>query len=119
MVDASFYSAGYVLLIEDYKKDQSGNEMKIYMPVSFGSKVFIATHLKLSIYAEEFLMIHFAFDAFTHILWESTKPVLVLTDSRSLTRLFQAETIPSSLWTCVDHVLILISSRGTFQEKQI
>ena len=48
---------------------------------------------------------HFAFDTFAHILWGSTKPVLVLTDNRSLTRFFQAKTIPSSLWTCVDHVL--------------
>ena len=48
---------------------------------------------------------HFAFDTFAHILWGSSKPVLVLTDNKSLTRFFQAKTIPSSLWTCVDHVL--------------
>ena len=30
---------------------------------------------------------------------------MVLTDNKSLTRFFQAKTIPSSLWTCVDHVL--------------
>ena len=105
MADASFYSAGYVLLVEDYIRDQKDREMKTYMPVSFGSKIFNPTHLKLSIYAKEFLAVHFAFDAFAHILWESTKPVLVLTDNRSLTRLFQAKTIPSSLWTCIDHVL--------------
>ena len=105
MADASFYSAGYVLLVEDYIRDQKDKEMKTYMPVSFGSKIFNPTFLKLSIYAKEFLAVHFAFDSFAHILWESTKPVLVLTDNRSLTRLFQAKTIPSSLWTCIDHVL--------------
>ena len=48
---------------------------------------------------------HFAFDTFAHFLWGSSKPVLVLTDNKSLARFFQAKTIPSSLWTCVDHVL--------------
>ena len=105
LTDASFYAAGYVLMIEDYITDQSGKTYKTYVPVSFGSKIFTPTYLKLSIYAKEFLAVHFAFDTFAHILWGSTKPVLVLTDNRSLTRFFQAKTIPSSLWTCVDHVL--------------
>ena len=105
LTDASFYAAGYVLMIEDYITDQSGKTYKTYVPVSFGSKIFTPTYLKLSIYAKEFLAVHFVFDNFAHILWGSTKPVLVLTDNRSLTRFFQAKTIPSSLWTCVDHVL--------------
>ena len=105
LTDASFYAAGYVLLIEDYATDQSGKQYKTYVPVSFGSKIFTPTYLKLSIYAKEFLAVHFAFDTFAHILWGTTKPVLVLTDNKSLTRFFQAKTIPSSLWTCVDHVL--------------
>ena len=104
LTDASFYAAGYVLMIEDYITDQSGKTYKTYVPVSFGSKIFTPTYLKLFIYAKEFLAVHFAFDTFAHILWGSTKPVLVLTDNRSLTRFFQAKTIPSSLWTCVDHV---------------
>ena len=57
------------------------------------------------IYTKEFLAVHFAFENFANVVWGSTKPVLVLTDNRSLTRFFQAKTIPSSLWTCVDHVL--------------
>ena len=105
LTDASFYAAGYVLMIEDYITDQSGKTYKTYVPVSFGSKIFTPTYLKLSIYAKEFLAVHFAFDTFAHILWGSTNSVLVLTDNRSLTRFFQAKTIPSSLWTCVDHVL--------------
>ena len=105
LTDASFYAAGYVLMIEDYITDQSGSTYKTYVPVSFGSKIFTPTYLKLSIYAKEFLAVHFAFDTFAHILWGSSKPVLVLTDNKSLTRFFQAKTIPSSLWTCVDHVL--------------
>ena len=104
LTDASFYAAGYFLLIEDYSTDQTGKTHKSYVPVSFGSKIFTPTSLKLSIYAKEFLAVHFAFDTFAHILWGSSKPVLVLTDNKSLTRFFQAKTIPSSLWTCVDHV---------------
>ena len=100
-----FYAAGYVLLIEDYATDQSGKQYKTYVPVFFGPKIFTPTHLKLAIYAKEFLAVHFAFDNFAHILWGSTKPVLVLTDNKSLTRFFRAKTFPSSLWTCVDHVL--------------
>ena len=84
MTDASFYSAEYVLLIEDYTKNQSGHGIKTYMHTSFGSSVLNATHLKLSIYAEEVLVVNFACDSFAHILWESTKPVLILTDNRSL-----------------------------------
>ena len=105
MADESFYAAGFVLMIEDYLEDQAGKTVKKYVPVSFGSKIFNPTHLKLSIYAKEFLAVHFAFDSFAHILWESSKPTIVLTDNRSLTRFFQAKTIPSSLWSCVDHVL--------------
>ena len=105
MADASFYAAGFVLMIEDYLEDQAGKTVKKYVPVSFGSKILNPTHLKLSIHAKEFLAVHFAFDSFAHILWESSKPTIVLTDNRSLTRFFQAKTIPSSLWSCVDHVL--------------
>ena len=81
------------------------DEHKLYAPVAFGSKIFNATQLKLSIYAKEFLGVHFAFDTFAHILWGATKPILVLTDNKSLTSFFQAKTIPAALWNAVDHVL--------------
>ena len=104
LADASYYSAGYVLMVEDYV--QKGDvEHILYAPVAFGSKIFNATQLKLSIYAKEFLGAHFAFDSFAHILWGATKPILVLTDSKSLTSFFQAKTIPAPLWNAVDHVL--------------
>ena len=81
------------------------SQTKCYATVSFGSKIFNPTQLKLSIYAKKFLAVHFAFDAFAHILWEATKLILVLTDNRSLTRFFQAKTFPTPLWKAVDHVL--------------
>ena len=39
LTDASFYAAGYVLLIEEYASDQSGKQNKTYVAVSFGSKI--------------------------------------------------------------------------------
>ena len=60
--EASFNATGYVLMIEDYSTDQSGKTYKTYVPVSFGSKTFTPKYLKLSIYAKEFLAVHFAFD---------------------------------------------------------
>ena len=69
-------------MIEDYITDQAGKTYKTYVPVSFGSNIFTPTYLKLSIYAKEFLAVHFPFVNFAHILCGSTKPVLVLKDNR-------------------------------------
>ena len=46
-----------------------------------------------------------AFLEFAHILWEPTKPTIVLTDNKSVTRFFQTKAIPPSLWNACDYVL--------------
>ena len=46
-----------------------------------------------------------AFLKFTHILWEATKPVIVLTDNKSVTRFLQTKAIPPTLWNACDYVL--------------
>ena len=46
-----------------------------------------------------------AFLEFAHILWETTKPTIVLTDNKSVTRFFQTKAIPPSLWNARDYVL--------------
>ena len=46
-----------------------------------------------------------AFLEFAHILWEATKPTIVLTDNKSVTRFFQAKAIPPALWNACDYVL--------------
>ena len=89
---------------ENYITDESSKTYKTYVPGSFGSKSFTLTYLKLFFYAKDFSAVRFVFDTFAHILWVSTKPVLVLTDKRSLPRFFQAKAIPSCLRTCVDHM---------------
>ena len=102
LCDASYHSGGFVLMTEDYVKNNKGETVKSYAPVSFGSKVFNTRQLKMSIYCKEFLSLYFALETFSHFIWGSEKPVLILTDNKSLTRFFQAKTIPPSLWNYVD-----------------
>ena len=59
----------------------------------------------MSIYSKEFLAIYIAFLEFAHILWETSKPTIVLTDNKSVTRFFQTKAIPPSLWNACDYVL--------------
>ena len=48
-----------------------------------------------------------AFLEFAHISWEATKPTIVLTDNKSVTRFFQTKAIPPTLWNACDYVLQL------------
>ena len=88
MTDASFRSAGYALMIEDNPNQKIQSKRKTYAPVAFGSNNFSPAQLKMSIYSKEFLAIYMAFLEFAHILWETTKPTIVLTDNKSVTRFF-------------------------------
>ena len=104
MCDASEHAAGYVLLIEDYTETNDG-PMKTYAPVSFGSQRFTEGQMSLTMYAKEFLAMHFAFDEFAHILWGVKKPTIVMTDNKALTRFFQSKRIPPKLWNYCDQTL--------------
>ena len=42
---------------------------------------------------------------FAHILWGASKPTIVLTDKKPVTRFFQTKAIPSSLWNACDYLL--------------
>ena len=88
LCDASFHGTGFVSMIEDYLTDQKGKTKKTYASVSFGSRLFTTTQLKFSVFYKEFLALYFALDHFAHFIWGATKPVLVLTDIRSLTKFF-------------------------------
>ena len=105
MTDASFRSAGYALMIEDNPNQKIQSKRKTYAPVAFGSKIFSPAELKMSKYSEEFLAIYMAFLEFAHILWEATKPTIVLTDNKSVTRFFQTKAIPPALWNACHYVL--------------
>ena len=105
MTDASFRRAGYALMIEENPNQRIQSKRKTYAPVAFGSKVFSPAQLNMSIYSKEFLAIYLAFLEFAHILWETSKPTIVLTDNKSVTRFFQTKTIPPSLWNACNYVL--------------
>ena len=40
-----------------------------------------------------------------HILWEASKPTILLTDNKSVTRIFKTKAIPHPLWNAFDYVL--------------
>ena len=101
MCDAREHAAGYVLLIEGYTEANDGQK-KTYAPVAFGSQRFTEGQMSLTMYAKEFLAMHFAFDEFAHILWEVKKPTIVTTDNKALTRFFQSKRIPPKLWNHCD-----------------
>ena len=105
MTDARFRSAGYGLMIEDNPDQKIQSKRKTYAPVAFGSKIFSPAQLKMSIYSKEFLVIYLAFLEFAHILWEATKPTIVPTDNKSVTRFFQTKAISPALWNASDFVL--------------
>ena len=105
MTDASFRSAGYALMIEDNPDQKIQTKRKTYAPVAFDSKLFSPAQQKMSINSKDFLAIYMAFLELTHILWEATKPTIVLTDNKSVTRFFQAKAIPPALRNACDYVL--------------
>ena len=61
--------------------------------------------MSLTMYAKEFLAMHFAFDEFAHILWGVKKPTIVMTDNKALTRFFQSKRIPPKLWNYCNQTL--------------
>ena len=110
MTDASFSAAGYAVLIEDDPLEKYTSTRKAFAPVAYGSKTFSPTQLKMSIYAKEFLANFFAFKEFGHVFWGTPKPVIILTDNKSVTRFFQTKIIPPTLWNACDYVITLFNS---------
>ena len=105
MIDASFQAAGYAILIEDDPHQKYTSTRKTYAPITYGSKTYSPSQIKTSIYAKEFSAIYMAFKEFGHIFWGATKPVIIMTDSKSVTRFFQTKMIPPPLWNACDFVL--------------
>ena len=52
----------------------------------------------MSTYCKEFLALYFALEYFSHFIWGAEKPVIVLTDNKSLTSFFQSKSLHSALW---------------------
>ena len=64
MTDASFQAAGYAVLIEDDPDQKYTSTRKTYAPIAFGSKTYLPSQIKMSIYAKEILAIYMAFKVF-------------------------------------------------------
>ena len=105
MTDARFRSPGYALMIEDNPDQKIQPKRNTYAPVAIGSKIFSPAQHKMSIYSKEFLAIYMVLLEFAHIFWEATKPTIVLTNKKSVTRFFQTKAIPPALWNACDYVL--------------
>ena len=105
MTDASFQAASYAVLTEDDANQKYTSTRKIYALIAYGSKTYSPSQIKMSIYAKEFLAIYKAFKEFGHIVWCSTKPVIIMTDRKSVTRFFQTKMIPPRLRNACDFVL--------------
>ena len=105
MTDASFQAAGYAVLIEDDPNQKYTSTRKTYAPIACASKTYTPSQIKMSIYAKEFLAIYLAFKEIGHIFWGATKQVIIMTDSKSVTKFFQTKMIPPPLWNTCDFVL--------------
>ena len=97
LCDASYYSSGFVLMFEDYLEQKDGKKKQAYAPVSYGSQLFNASQLKMSTYCKEFPALYFALEYFSHFIWGAEKPVIILTDNRSLTSFFSIKVTSSSI----------------------
>ena len=107
MTDASFRSAGYALMIEDnpdQKYSQGGKRTPLW---HLGQKFSLPPATQNLHLRKKKLAIYMAFHELAHILWEATKPTIVLTDNKSVTRFFQTKAIPPALWNACDYVLQL------------
>ena len=105
MADASFQAAGNAVFIEDNPNQKYTSTRKTYAPITNGSKTYSHSQIKMSIYAKEFLAIYMAFKEFGHIVWGATKPVNLMTDSKSVTKFFQRKIIPPPLRNACDFIL--------------
>ena len=85
------------MLIEDEANQKYTSTRKTYAPIAYDSKTYTPSQIKMSIYAKEFLAIYLAFKEFGHLFWSATKPVIIMTDSKPVTRFFPTKMIPPPL----------------------
>ena len=92
-------------MIEDILDHKIQSKWKTFAPVAFRSKkLFPRTTQDVNL-LKRILAIYVAFHEFAHILWEASKPTIVLTDNKWVTQIFQIKAIPPSLWNACNFVL--------------
>ena len=92
-------------MIQDNPEQKIQSNRKTSAPVAFGSNIFTSAQQKMPSHTIKFLKIYMAFLELAHFLWEASKPTIVLTDNKSVTRFSQTKSIPPSLWNACDYVL--------------
>ena len=117
ITDASFQAAGYAVLIEDDPNQKNTSTRKTFAPIAYGSKTYSPSQIKMSFYSKEFLAIYMAFKVFGHIFWGATKPVIIKTDSKSVTSFFQTKMILQPIWNACVFVLQFIYTLAHIPEK--
>ena len=105
MTDASFQAAGYAVFIEGDPNQKHTSTRKTHALLAYGSKTYTPSQIKMPIYAKEFLALYLAFKRFGYNFWGPTKPVIIKTDSNSVTRFFHTKMIPPPLWNACDFLL--------------
>ena len=105
MTDASFTETCYAILTKDDPNQKLSSFKKSDAPIAYGSKIFTPSQLKMSIYAKEFLAKYNAFKETGHTFLEMPKPLIILTDNKSVTGFFQTKIIPPPLWNACDLVI--------------
>ena len=105
MTDASFQAAGYAVLIENDQHQKYTSTRKTYAPIAYGSRTYSPSQINMSFYAKEFLAFYMAFKEIGHICCGATKPVIIITDSKPVTRFFRTKMIPPPLWNACHFVL--------------
>ena len=75
LCDNSYHGTGFVLMVEEYVKENNSGEKKIYAPVSFGSRLFTSPQLKFSVYYRKFLALYFALDHFANYIISGVIPI--------------------------------------------
>ena len=105
MTDANFQAAGFAVLIEDNPNQNYTSTRNTYAPSAYGLKTYTPSQIEMFIYAKEFLAMYLVFKVFGHIFCGATKPGIIMTDSRLVTRFFQTKMVPAPLWNGCNFVL--------------
>ena len=105
MTDASLQARRYAVLTEDDPNQKYTSTKKTYAPVAHRSLTFNPSQIRKSFDAQECLAFYLALKNFGHIFWDANKPMIIMTDGKSVTKFFQTKTIPPPEWYVCHFVL--------------
>ena len=125
LTDASFRSTGYLLIIADNPDHKKQSKRKTYALVAFGPKISPQRNLKCPTNQKKFCQ-NMVVVEFAHILWETTKPIIIPTANKTATRFSQLKATPTrTFWkarrnhhenSCLQRKLIL-SQHGAIDQR--